>query len=204
MTPLEIRGVTAGLLDEPFDLQVRGAMPGEELLWRARYRDDDLRVWRATAARALDLSAAWKPAKPSTGPQAALGSLRPVRIDVRVEAPDGRAAARTITRAIVGDGIRVRRWRDLRATLYIPNGEPRSTLVIDGETHPAAAPLLASGGLLVLAVSGEASAAIERLAAVPGATEPRIVPAAEVPLPPNVGATDRDPQPDAWAALRAS
>jgi hypothetical protein len=57
---------------------------------------------------------------------------------------------------------------------------------------------------LVLAVSGEASAAIERLAAVPGATEPRIVPASEVPLPLNVGATDRDPQPDAWAALRAS
>jgi hypothetical protein len=100
--------------------------------------------------------------------------------------------------------VRVRRWRDLQATLYIPNGEPRSTLVIDGETHPAAAPLLASRGLLLLVVGGERTEAVERLATVPGATEPRIVPAAEVPLPPNVGATDRDPQPEAWDALRAS
>jgi hypothetical protein len=203
---LEIRGVRTGLLDEPFDLQVRGATAGEELLWRARYRDDDLRVWRAAATRAEDLSAAWKPAKPSTGPVAALGSLRPLRIDVRVEAPDGRAAARSITRRIVGDGVKVRRWRDLQATLYIPNGEPRLTLVIDGETHPTAAPLLASHGLLVLAVNGESdsSEAIERLAAVPGATEPRVIPAHEVPLPPNVAATDRTPRPGAWEALRTS
>src|SRR4051812_33331377 len=191
MTPLEIRGVSAGLLDEPFDLQVRGAAPGEELLWRARYRDDDLRVWRAAAAHALDLSAAWKPAKPSTGPQAALGSLRPVRIDVRVEAADGRAAARTVTRRIVGEGGKVRRWRDVDATLYIPDGDPRSTLVIRGESHPTTGPLLASRGLLLLAVNGEAGTAIERLRAVPGASDPTIVPAAEVPLPPNVGSTDR-------------
>jgi hypothetical protein len=201
MTPLEIRGVSTGLLDEPFDLQVRGAAPGEELLWRARYRDDDLRVWRAAAARALDLSAAWKPAKPSTGPQAALGSLRPVRIDVRVEGADGRAAARTITRQIVGEGVKVRRWRDLRATLFIPGGDPRATLVIRGETHPTTGPLLASRGLLLLAVDREADEAIERLKTVPGATGPAVVPAADVPLPPNVGSTDRAPQPEAWARL---
>jgi hypothetical protein len=201
MTPLEIRGVSTGLLDEPFDLQVRGAAAGEELLWRARYRDDDLRVWRAAAARPVDLSAKWKPAKPSTGPQAALGSLRPVRIDVRVEAADGRAAARTITRQIVGEGVKVRRWRDVRATLFIPGGDPRATLVLDGHSHPTAAPLLASRGLLLLAVDDDLEAALERLKTVPGATDPTIVPAAEVPLPPNVGSTDRAPQPDAWARL---
>jgi hypothetical protein len=200
---LEIRGVSAGLLDEPFDLEVRGAAAGDELLWRARYRDDDVRVWRAAAARALDLSAKWKPAKPSTGPQAALGSLRPVRIDVRVEAPDGRAAARTLTREILGEGVKVRRWRDLAATLYIPEGEPRATVVVDGEAHPTAAPLLASRGLLLLAVNAATSEALERLTTVPGATEPRIVPAAEVPLPRNVGATDRAPQPEAWDAFVA-
>jgi hypothetical protein len=198
---LEIRGVSAGLLDEPFDLQVRGAITGDELLWRARYRDDDLRVWRAAAARAEDLSAAWKPAKPSTGPVAALGSLRPVRIDVRVEAPDGRAAARTVTRSIVGDGVKVRRWRDLDATLHIPKGEPRGTLVIVGEIHPTTGPLLASRGLLLLAVNEGVEQAIERLKTVPGAVDPRIVSAAEIPLPPNVGATDRAPQPEAWAKL---
>ena len=188
MTPLEIRGVSTGLLDDPFDLQVRGAAPGEELLWRARYRDDDLRVWRAAAPTALELSGAWKPAKPSTGPVAALGSLRPVRIDVRVEAPDGRAAARTITRAILGEGVRVRRWRDLEAVLYIPSGEPKATLVIDGETHPTTGPLLASRGSLLLAVSAGLDAAIERLMTVPGATTPTVMPAADVPLPLNVGA----------------
>ena len=196
---LEIRGVSAGLLDEPFDLQVRGAEPGEELLWRARYRDDDVRVWRAAAARAADLSSKWKPAKPSTGPQAALGSLRPVRIDVRVEAPDGRAAARTITREILGEGVKVRQWKDLSATLHIPEGEPRATAVIEGEAHPTVAPLLASRGLLVLAVNGGLEEALERLATVPGATEPTTL--TGVPLPPNVGATDRPPQPEAWDAL---
>jgi hypothetical protein len=202
---LEIRGVSAGLLDEPFDLQVRGAAPGEELLWRARYRDDDVRVWRAAAARAIDLSAKWKPAKPSTGPQAALGSLRPVRIDVRVEAPDGRAAARTLTREILGEGVKVRRWRDLSATLHIPDDGPCSTLIVDGEAHPTAAPLLASRGALVLvAASPEGmEEARERLAAVPGAAEPVTIAAAEVPLPPNVGATDRRPDAAAWDALLA-
>ncbi len=51
MSLLEIRGVTGGLLDDPFDLTVRGVAPGEEVLWRARYRDDDNRVWEAAASR---------------------------------------------------------------------------------------------------------------------------------------------------------
>lgn len=198
---LEIRGVSAGLLDDPFDLEVRGAGTRDELLWRARYRDDDTRVWRAAAARARDLSAAWRPAKASTGPVAALGSLRPVRIDVRVESPDGRAAARTLTRAILGDGVRVRRWNDLRATLCIPAGEPRATLVIVGEPHPATGPLLASRGSLVLVAKTESEEALERLQTVPGATGPRIVAAAEVPLPANVGAADRTLRPEAWTSF---
>jgi hypothetical protein len=203
---LEIRGVSAGLLDEPFLLDVRGAAPGEVLLWRARYRDDDLRVWRAAAARAGDLSSAWRPAKPSTGPVAALGSLRPVRIDVRVEASDGRAAARTVTRTLLADGVRVRRWREpaLSATLYLPTAaEPVIALVSKGEPESVAGPLLASRGALVLAVSDGVENALERLQAVPGATEPQIVASADIPLPPNVGATDREPQPQAWDDLLA-
>jgi hypothetical protein len=93
VSELEIRGVRAGLLlDEPLLL----SSAGDDLLWRARYRDDDMRVWRAAAGRAEDLLAALGPAKPSSGPIAALASLRPVQIDVRVEAPDGRAAGRRV------------------------------------------------------------------------------------------------------------
>jgi hypothetical protein len=197
---LDIRGVTAGLLDEPFTLHASGAAPGDELLWRARYRDDDMRVWRAAAGTAPELSGAWRPAKASTGPVAALGSLRPVRIDVRVEAADGRAAARTITRAILGEGVRVRRWRDLSATLHIPAAEPRATAVVTGAAHPTAAALLASRGALVLVTIGELGVALERLATVPGAGDPSVIP--DLPLPPNVGATSR-PEPEAWAALLA-
>jgi hypothetical protein len=201
---LEIRGVSAGLLDEPFDLQVRGAAPGDELLWRARYRDDDMRVWRAAARRADGLSAAWRPAKPSTGPVAALGSLRPVRIDVRVEAADGRAAARAVTRTLLGDGVRVRQWREagLRATLYLPSeARVHTALVIEGEPESVAGPLLASRGALLLAVGAGREEALRRFTAVPGATEPQIVASADLPLPPNVGATDREPQPEEWDAL---
>jgi hypothetical protein len=166
------------LLDEPLLLSAAG----EDLFWRARYRDDDSRVWRARADRAEDLLAALEPAKPSSGPIAALQSLRPVQIDVRVEAPDGRAAGRAVTRLLVADGVRVRRWRDggLNATLLLPAGdEPRATVILDGTAgeHEAvvaglAGPLLASRGVLVLSVSGgSVEAARERLAAVPGASE---------------------------------
>jgi hypothetical protein len=174
------------LLDEPLLLSAAGA----DLFWRARYRDDDSRVWRARADRAEDLLAALEPAKPSSGPIAALQSLRPVQIDVRVEAPDGRAAGRPVTRLLVADGVRVRRWRDggLNATLLLPAGdEPRATVIVDGTAgeHEAvvaglAGPLLASRGVLVLSVSaGSVEVARERLAAVPGAGEPVLLVAAD-------------------------
>jgi hypothetical protein len=228
---LEIRGVTAGLLDDPLALSVRGA-GNEGVLWRARYRDDDFRVWRASAARPEDLTVAWRPSKPSTGPIASLQSLRPVRIDVRVESPDGRAAGRAITRRLVADGVRVRRWRDgLLATLYLPAGNPPcATVLVDSTAGPLeaavaglAAPLLASRGVLVLALGpgrGEAAEALpiarERLAAVPGASAPvelaataGAVPgmpdaAATLVLPPGVGAREEGEDDGAAARARAA
>jgi hypothetical protein len=120
-----------------------------------------------------------------------------VQIDVRVEAPDGRAAARAVTRAIVAEGVRVRRWREagLAATLYLPaGGAPCATLLVDGPAHPAAAPLLASRGVLVLVLaSGDLDEARERLAAVPGASaEVDTIAAAELVVPPNVGVREED------------
>ncbi|MEA2411024.1 MAG: hypothetical protein QOC77_1585 [Thermoleophilaceae bacterium] len=228
MTELEIRGVRAGLLlDEPLLLSAAGS----GLLWRARYRDDDSRVWRARADRAEDLLAALEPAKPSTGPIAALASLRPVRIDVRVEAPDGRAAGRAVTRRLVADGVRLRRWREegLSATLHLPAADaPCATVVIDGTGGPRhgvtaalAGPLLASRGALVLGLgSGSIDTARERLTAVPGAGEPVLLTAADplgvkpahepagaeatgdaVVLPPGVGVRG---EPEGGAADRAA
>jgi hypothetical protein len=221
VTELEIRGVRPRLLlDEPFLLSA----VGDDLLWRARYRDDDLRVWRAAAARAVDLSVAFAPSKPSTGPIAALASLRPVRVDVRVEAPDGRAASRAVTRLLVAEGVRVRRWRDggLSAVLHLPasgGAGPCATVVLDASAGPRevtvaglAGPLLASRGALVLTVSsGSLDAAREQLGAVPGAGEPLWLAAADplaaeagagvVPLPPGVGAAG---DPDGAAGARAA
>jgi hypothetical protein len=215
VSALEIRGVRPGrLLDEPLLLSA----VGEDLLWRARYRDDDMRVWRAAARRAEDLLSTIGPAKPSTGPIAALASLRPVRIDVRVEAPDGRAAARAVTRLLVAEGVRLRRWRsgDLAAVLHLPAApEPCATTLVDATRGPReavvaalAGPLLASRGVLVLTVSaGSVEAAREQLAEVPGAGEPGLLAAAdplaragEVPLPPGVGLAHG---PEGGAAARA-
>jgi hypothetical protein len=192
---LEIRGPARGLFDDPLALRARGAGPAGDLVWRARLRDDDDRVWRSRADRAEDLALAWVPVKDTTGPFASLHSLRPVGIDVRVESPDGRAAARTVTRVFVGDGVRVRRWRDgVAATLYLPAGEPCATVLVDATAGPTqlavaglAAPLLASRGALVLTLApgraGEPAgddlliAARERLAAVPGASaRPELLP----------------------------
>ncbi|MEA2219037.1 MAG: hypothetical protein QOJ35_1663 [Solirubrobacteraceae bacterium] len=225
---LELRGPATGLLDEPFVLRVRGAGPAAELRWRARYRDDDDRVWRAAAARCEDLATSWSPAKEGTGAIAALRSLRPLSVDVRVETPDGRAAARTVTRLLAGEGVRSRRWRDgLAATLHVPTGTPCATVVVDataGATEAAvatlAASLLASRGVLALVVAsarGDVAAeplavARERLAAVPGAGGAIVVlpaldpfgaadPGSGVVLPPGVGA--RDVRPGA-AAERAA
>ncbi len=196
---LEIRGAATGLLDDPFALRVRGAGPDAEITWRGRYRDDDGRVWRAVAWRPQDLSTRWLPAKDGTGDVAALRSLRPLSIDVRAEAGDGRAAARTFVRAIVSDGVRTRRWRDdLAATLHVPAERPyRATAILDAAGSEAqaaaallAAPLLASRGVLALVLAPakrRASSADplelarERLGAVPGASRP-IVLAALDPL----------------------
>ena len=188
---LEISGAASGLLDDDLLLRVRGAGPEAALTWRARLLDDDGRVWRATAPRPDQLMTRWVAAKEGTGTIAALRSLRPVAIDVRVEAADGRAAARTITRRFAADGVRARRWRDgLAATLHAPDDAIAcSTLVIDataGETQltvaTLAAPLLASRGVLVLVVgparsrgaaaggaAGRLETARERLATLPAA-----------------------------------
>jgi hypothetical protein len=230
---LEIRGPATGLLDEPILLRVRGAGPAAELTWRARYRDDDDRIWRAAASRPEDLAARWMPAKQSTGALAALRSLRPLGIEVRAETADGRAAARTLTRLMVAEGVRVRRWRaGLAATLHVPaRPQPCATVIVDATAGPAAAevaalaaPLLASRGALVLVVAPSRGVADplalarERLAAVPAASEPILLlpavdpfapePAQGVVLPPGVGARDGGPhvaaaRATAWDALLA-
>ena len=185
---LEITGPSDGLLDDELALRVRGAGPEADVTWRARYRDDDGRVWRAAAPRAEELLTRWVPAKDSAGPIAALRSLRPLSIDVRAELGDGRGTGRTVTRRLAADGVRTRRWRDgLAATLHLPTGaQPSATVLIDAtaggavETVAAlAAPLLASRGVLALVVAPargrSASAdpvavARERLAALAQAT----------------------------------
>jgi hypothetical protein len=192
---LEIQGPDTALLDDPLDLRLRGAGPEAAVVWHARLRDDDGLVFRARAERPQDLPAAWR----GKAPEAALASLRPVRIDVRAEAADGRAASRTVTRLLVADGVRIRRWRDaVPAILHLPAGEPRATLLVDGPAGIAGA-LLASRGVLVLAVTGgDLAAARGMLAAVPGAGEPVELAAADVPVP--AGAPGGEP--DRWAALR--
>jgi hypothetical protein len=234
---LEIRGAGSGLLDDPLTVRVRGAGTEAVLLWRARLRDDDGRVWRAASPRAEDLSGRWAPAKPGTGPIAALQSLQPVTIDVRVEVPDGRSAARTLTRRLVVEGVQVRRWRgDLAARLFLPADGPVSALVIDATAGPGhaavaalAAALLASRGVLVLAVGPGRGKAVpvailaearERLCAVPAAAgaDVEVLPALDltatpgpigdvVVLPPGVAATGEPAEAaaraEAWDALLA-
>ena len=193
---LEIRGRAEGLLDDPLVLHARGAGPGATVVWQARYLDDDARVWRATAPLAAQLTTGLAPAKAGTGPLAALASLRPVSIEVRVQAADGRAATRTLTARLAAEGVRLRRWRaGVTATLHLPaSGDPPcATVVLDATAGPAqahvaalASPLLASRGVLVLSVGrargggGEGNAerialAGEGVAAVPGATEPVVL-----------------------------
>jgi hypothetical protein len=185
---LEIRGSASGLLDDHILMRVRGAGPDSALTWRARYRDDDGRIWRAAASRCEDLATRWAPAKEGTGAVAALRSLRPVSIELRVEAADGRAADRTLLRRISGEGVRTRRWRDgLAATLHVPaQPDPCATVIVDATAAAAqatvatlAAPLLAARGVLVLVVvaargrtvaADPLAVARERLSAVPGAS----------------------------------
>ncbi|MDX6721240.1 MAG: hypothetical protein QOJ63_3494 [Solirubrobacteraceae bacterium] len=185
---LELRGPASGLLDDHILMRVRGAGPGTALTWRARYRDDDGRVWRSAASRCEDLATGWSPGKEGTGAVAALRSLRPVSVDVRAETADGRSATRTLTRRIAADGVRTRRWRDgVAATLHVPaRPDPCATVIIDATTGAAqatvatlAAPLLASRGVLALVVvvargrtvaADPLAVARERLSAVPAAS----------------------------------
>lgn len=197
---VELTGPPDGPLDEPLALRVRRAGAGVHLTWRARVRDDDGRVWRAMADTVAGLDAAWEPAKTPAAPHAALASLRPVRVDVRVETPDGHTAARTITRHLLAEGVKVRRWRGtVTASLFLPP-EPRAApVVIDDPDALLAAALLASRGILTLVVKdGDVDAAATQLEAVPGGAGARML--GNVPVPPGVpGATDAA----AWDALLA-
>ena len=107
MAQLEIRGPAQALVDEPLDFDVRGG--GEQPAhWRARFRDDDEKVWRADGPSPLQLGA-WT-AKQSEA-RVALASLHPLRLDMRVDVEDGRGASRTFTRQFLADGVRMRRCR---------------------------------------------------------------------------------------------
>ena len=137
---LDIRGASPGLLDDPLLLEVGGAAPNAALTWRARLRDDDGFVWRAAAPTSEGLLTAWVPAKPTAGPVAALRSLRTIDTDVRVEGTDGAASNRTITRRLLDEGVRARRWKDAVAgTLYLPAQDATATLIIDAREPQTAA-----------------------------------------------------------------
>lgn len=217
---LELAGPQVALVDEPLAVRLRGL--GEDgardVLWRARLRDDDGRVWRASAERPEHLPAGLKPAKGGTGRVPALGSLHPIRLDVHAEAPDGRGAKRTFERRLLGDGVQLRRWREpgLRGALALPAaGADRreQALLIDARVPagvdadgdavlaafvaPLAAAVLASRGVVTLMITDAAdlAPALERLAAVPGvAGDPRVVRAlgaGDVPLlPPGIPLLD--------------
>lgn len=166
---LELRGPASALLDEPLALTVRGLGDAAgAVAWRARLRDDDGRVWRAAAADPLALAGAWRPGADASGraPAAlpALQSLRPLTLEVRAEAADGRAAARAFTRLLLAEGVRVRRWRaPVAATLFLP-AERRAdaALLLDASgdaagatpalVAPLAGALLASRGAVALVV----------------------------------------------------
>jgi hypothetical protein len=206
---LEIRGAAPGLLDDPLLLEVGGAPPNSRLTWRARLLDDDGFVWRAAADTSAGLLTAWAPAKPSAGAVMALRSLRPVDVDVRVEAPDGAAASRTITRTLVADGVKVRRWREgVVGSLYLPSGDAARALVVDARAQndavTVAAALLASRGVLVFVVSGgKGGGAVEEarelVAALPSAPA-AVDPVEALPLPPGAAG---NPDPTAWDAVLA-
>lgn len=239
---LELSGPPTALVDEPLTVRLRGlgevpeVDPDDEfggILWRARLRDDDGRVWRATADAPEHLPAGLAPAKPGTGPVPALGSLHPIRLDVHAEAPDGRSAKRTFERRLLGDGVRVRRWKEpeLRGSMFLPatGAEPRGPLLLDarlpaqpGELEalaafvaPLAAAVLASRGRPTLVVSDleDLGPALTRLEGLQAATgTPRVVRALGAGdvllLPPGIpvlgeGAAARTARRDRWASLVA-
>jgi hypothetical protein len=187
---LELRGAAPGLLDEPLLLDVGGAAPGSTLLWRTRIRDDDGFVWRGEGA-ALD-ALRWSA---KAGDVAALRSLRPVELEVRVEGSDG-TATRALTRTILDPAVKARRWKDgVAGRLFLPASEPAATVVVDGEqphTLVAAALLAARGVRVFVAASGDPS--------VLPFDEPHRL--AALPVPPGLPAREA-PDAAAWDALLA-
>jgi hypothetical protein len=187
---LELRGAAPGLLDDPLLLDVGGAAPGSTLLWRTRIRDDDGFVWRGEGA-ALD-ALRWSA---KAGDAAALRSLRPVELEVRVEGGDG-TATRTLTRTLLDPAVKVRRWKEgVTGRLLLPAAAAPATLVVAAEepTTLVAAALLASRGVRVFVVaSGDPSALPFE--------DARLLDA--LPVPPGLPARDA-PDPAAWDALLA-
>jgi hypothetical protein len=213
---LELRAAPDALLDEPLVASVRGlggggaaGEPLPSLLWRARLRDDDGRVWRSAAETPAGLAAAWEPAKGSTGGAAALQSLRPMTLELRAEASDGRSASRALTRRALANGVRARRWREgVRGTLFLPADVPTAAavVVVDRPALPAAA-LLASRGVLLFAVGDERdlARATELLAHVPAAAAAGTVRRLDAPLPLPPGLPARAaPDAHSWDALLAA
>jgi hypothetical protein len=188
---LELRGAAPGLLDEPLLLEVGGAAPGSTLLWRTRILDDDGFVWRGEGPT-LD-ALRWSAKADGV---AALRSLRPVELEVRVEGGDG-TATRTLTRTVLDPAVKARRWKEgVTGRLLLP-ADPVATLLVDGEEpHPlVAAALLASRGVRVfVAASGDP-------AELPFPDPRRL---AALPVPPGLPARDDDaPDGAAWDALLA-
>lgn len=239
---LELSGPPVALVDEPLDVRLRGLGEVEAVtvdpeddfggvLWRARLRDDDGRVWRATADAPEHLPAGLAPAKPGTGPVPALGSLHPIRLDVHAEAPDGRSAKRTFERRLVGDGVQIRRWkeRELRSVAFLPASgtAPSQPLLLDARVDedagelallaafvaPLAAAVLASRGRPTVVVSDldDLAPVLERLGQLRGAAGAarvvRTLGAGDVVLlPPGIpvlgeGASARAARRDRWRSL---
>ena len=129
----------AGLLDDPFDLRVRGAGPDAESPGARATATTTAASGARSRWRPEDLVARWLPAKD--------GDRRRSRRCARCarsastcapRAQDGRAAARTFTRRVAADGVRTRRWRDgLAATLHVP-AEPPYRRDGRSSTRPAA------------------------------------------------------------------
>jgi hypothetical protein len=140
----------------------------------------------------------------------ALRSLRPVEVGVRVEDPGGAAASRTITRVLLADGVKVRRWKgDVAGSLYLPaagTGATAAALLIDAREDDGATPaapvvaaLLSSRGVLVFLATGSHGEPAAVFAALPSPPETiTTMSAAELPVPPGAGAT---PDAAAWDAL---
>ncbi|MTD42999.1 hypothetical protein GKE82_01425 [Conexibacter sp. W3-3-2] len=238
---LELSGHQVALIDEPLDVRLRGlgevaaAFDDEDdlggVLWRARLRDDDGRVWRAAADAPEHLPAGLAPSKPGTGRVPALGSLHPVRLDVHAEAPDGRGAKRTFERRLLADGVRVRRWKEpqLRGTAFLPppDAPAAEPLLLDARIDastgelgllaafvaPLAAAVLASRGRATLVVTDldDLAPALERLAGLRAATgAPRVLRTLGagdvVLLPPGIpvldeGSAARTARRDRWASI---